>query len=137
MSPECEVLDREGHVRRLYANAMKGDLARAVEELAPSAVWGVVRPLSEVRVEGRAAILDYLTKVAREAPSDGEIELERVAVADDVVFALHVEARGTPREHRHVLVFKLDSDRIGRVWELTLGGPESEAGVSINIPPVG
>ncbi|KAF0182433.1 MAG: hypothetical protein FD160_1244 [Caulobacteraceae bacterium] len=131
MSDDASLM--KSRVQSIYANAQLGDLAGAVALLGNEVTWSLVRPAAEESARGSAAVLEYLTMVAREAPSDSQIALERVAVAEDFAFAVHVEAPGGPREHRHVLVFKFVDGVIVHVWELTLGGPESENGVPINI----
>jgi SnoaL-like domain len=118
-----------------YRQLQDGDLAGYITTLAPDTAWHLVRPLQEHVISGRDRIGAYLAEAASASPEDSDIQLDAMATSGKYVFAIHTEGAGTRREHRHLLLFEFENGAMARTWELTLGGPENQHGVSTNMIP--
>ena len=82
-------------------------------------------------INGKVALVEYFARVGQVAPMDGDIQLEQFAENGGFAFSLHVEAKGTPREHRHLMVWRIENGIVAEAWELPFGGPPSLQGVDI------
>eukprot|EP00439_Symbiodinium_sp_Y106_P087679 s1_g215.t1 len=123
------------YVKTGYEKLQAGDLGAYLEMLPEKTSWHLVRPLQEHTVVGRDKIGAYLTEAALASPEDSDIRLDGLASDGNFAFAVHTEGAGTRREHRHVLFFEFEGGEISHTWELTLGGPENQHGVSTNMIP--
>ena len=72
--------------------------------LSDDITFHVVRSTPEMVINGKVALVEYFARVGQVAPMDGDIQLEQFAENGGFAFSLHVEAKGTPREHRHLMV---------------------------------
>jgi len=121
----------EAAMRSMYARIEAHEDAAGMELFSDDIQFNVIRSLPVNRIQGKQDAGKYIAQTLGWTPLDGDMKLEHLAASGDVVFSIHVEAAGTPREHRHVMVWRFDNGKIVEINELTLGDPPSLQGVDI------
>ena len=112
----------ESEISGLYADLEVKRLPGVISRLADDITFHIVRSTPEQVLKTKSSVVAYLAEAARLEPTDADIRLEQHASGGEFSFSVHVEAEGTPREHRHVMVWRVNGGEVTEVWELPFGG---------------
>lgn len=118
-------------IRTVYDHLQNKNYAEVLNRFDEDIDFRIVRPMPLKHVKGRDAVAAYFDRIKDWTPLDGEIVLETVATSGEYGFSVHVEAKDTPREHRHVMVWQIADGGVKALWELTLGGPPPVHGMDV------